>query len=268
MNDLHHKFENDFFNLLGKKYKSRFLLGTAGYSSPKVLLNSIINSKAEIVTMGLKREISFGQTSPNAWVEVVKSSNCEILPNTAGCRTAKEAVVLAQMSRELFETNWIKLEVVGDEYSLQPDCFELLEATRLLSSLDFEVFAFCTEDILVAERLMGAGCKVLMPWGSPIGSGQGINYPEKLLKMREKFNDVKLIVDAGIGAPSHAAYAMEIGYDAVLLNSAVSQSVQPEKMASAFCQAINAGRNGYLSGLIKPQKFAVASTVIDGNHFD
>ena len=132
MNDQHHKIENDFLDLLGKKYKSRFLLGTAGYSSPKVLLNSIINSKAEIVTMGLKREIGFGQTSPNAWVEVVKSSNCEVLPNTAGCRTAKEAVVLAQMSRELFETNWIKLEVVGDEYSLQPDCFELLEATRQL----------------------------------------------------------------------------------------------------------------------------------------
>ena len=243
-------------------------MGTAGYTSPKILYDSIINSHSEIVTLGLKRQISFEKNKSDHWIEVVKSTNCRVLPNTAGCRTANEAVVLAQMSRELFETNWVKLEVVGDDYILQPDCFELLEATKKLVNLKFDVFAFCTEDILVAERLMNEGCKVLMPWGSPIGSAQGLRDPEKLLRMREKFSEVKLIIDAGIGSPSHAAYAMELGFDGVLLNSAVSQSVDPVKMSLAFRDAIIAGRMGYKSGLIKSQNFATASTIIDGKHFD
>jgi thiazole synthase len=260
--------DNDTLELLGENFNSRFLLGTAGYSSPKILLNSIFNSSTEIVTLGLKRQITYEKNKANIWVDVVKSSNCTILPNTAGCRTSKEAVVLAEMSRELFETNWVKLEVVGDEYTLQPDCFELLDATAKLSKMGFDVFAFCTEDIIVAKRLMNEGCKILMPWGSPIGSGQGLKNFENLIRMREKFPEVKLIIDAGIGAPSHASFAMELGFDAVLLNSAVSQSVNPENMALAFRYAIAAGRQAFEAGLIKPQNFATASTITGDAHFD
>ena len=260
--------DKDLLELIGKNFESRFLLGTAGYTSPKILLNSIINSCTEIVTLGLKRQITYEKNKKNTWVDTIKSSGCKILPNTAGCRTAKEAVVLAQMSRELFETNWIKLEVIGDEYTLQPDCFELLDATSQLSKKGFDVFAFCTEDIIVAKRLINEGCKILMPWGSPIGSGQGLKNFESLIRMREKFPNVKLIIDAGIGAPSHAAYSMELGFDAVLLNSAVSQSLDPENMATAFKNAISAGRKAFNAGLIKPQSFATASTIIGENHFD
>ncbi len=260
--------DKDVLELIDENFESRFLLGTAGYSSPKILLNSIINACAEIVTLGLKRQIAYKQNKNNAWVDAVKSSGCKILPNTAGCRTAKEAVVLAEMSRELFETNWVKLEVIGDEYTLQPDCYELLDATSELSKKGFNVFAFCTEDIIVAERLMNEGCKILMPWGSPIGSGQGLKNFENLIRMRERFPNVKLIIDAGIGAPSHAAYSMELGFDAVLLNSAVSQSLDPENMASAFKNAIYAGRKAFKAGLIKPQTFATASTIIGEQHFD
>ena len=260
--------DSDLLELIGENFESRFLLGTAGYSSPKILLNSITNSCTEIVTLGLKRQIIYEQNKNNVWIDAVQSSGCKILPNTAGCRTAKEAVVLAQMSRELFETNWVKLEVIGDEYTLQPDCFELLDATSQLSKKGFNVFAFCTEDIIVAKRLMNEGCKILMPWGSPIGSGQGLKNFENLIRMREKFPNVKLIIDAGIGAPSHAAYSMELGFDAVLLNSAVSQSLDPENMATAFKHAICAGRKAFKSGLIKPQSFATASTIIGEQHFD
>ena len=260
--------DNDLLELVGENFRSRFLLGTAGYASPKILLDSILSSSSEIVTMGLKREITYEEKKSNFWVDVIKSSNCKVLPNTAGCRTAKEAVVLAQMSRELFETTWVKLEVVGDEYTLQPDCFELVEATSQLSKMGFDVFAFCTEDVVVANRLMNEGCKILMPWGSPIGSGQGLKNYENLIRMREKFPEVKLIVDAGIGAPSHASFAMELGFDAVLLNSAVSQSLDPEKMAVAFRNAISAGRQAFRAGLIKPQNFASASTIINERHFD
>ncbi len=260
--------EKDFLELVGIKFKSRFLLGTAGYASPKILLNTVINSHSQILTVGLKRQITYEQNKTNAWIDVVNSSKCKILPNTAGCKTAKEAVVLAQMSRELFGTNWVKLEVVGDEYTLQPDCFELVDATKKLAGMGFDVFAFCTEDLIAANRLMSEGCKVLMPWGSPIGSGQGLKNPEKLIRMRERFPDVKLIIDAGIGAPSHASFAMELGFDAVLLNSAISQSVAPEKMVVAFRDAIVAGRQAFKSGLIKPQNFAIASTIIGERHFD
>ncbi len=258
----------DQLELVGEKFESRFLLGTAGYSSPQVLINSITISKAEIVTLGLKRQITYEKSNNNIWIEAVKSSNCKILPNTAGCKTAKEAVILSQMSRELFQTNWIKLEVIGDDYTLQPDSFELLDATKQLSKMGFDIFAFCTEDCIVADRLMGEGCKILMPWGSPIGSGQGLKNLESLTRMREKFSDVKLIIDAGIGAPSHACFAMELGFDAVLLNSAVSQSGDPENMALAFKGAINSGRRAFNSGLIKPQSFASASTIVNERHLD
>jgi thiazole synthase len=250
---------------------SRFLLGTAGYPSPQVLESAIANSGAEILTMGIKRQaanVAHAATgSNNTWWDLVRKTGKRILPNTAGCRTANEAVALSQMAREIFETNWIKLEVVGDDYTLQPDTFELVTAAKQLVDLGFEVFPYCTEDIIVAHRLVDAGCKILMPWAAPIGSGQGIVHREALIRMRDRFPNITLVVDAGIGAPSHAALAMEIGFDAVLLNSAVAQAQDPVMMAGAFRDAIRAGRAAYRAGVIPPQPFATPSTPVTGQPF-
>jgi thiazole synthase len=171
------------------------------------------------------------------------------------------------MARELLGTHWIKLEVVGDEYTLQPDPFELVEAARTLVGLGFEVFPYCTDDLVTCQRLLDAGCRVLMPWGAPIGSGQGLVNPFALRTLRARLPGVPLIVDAGIGAPSHAAQAMELGYDAVLLNSAVAQAGDPVAMARAFRLAIEGARLGHEAGLIAPQSMAVASTPVTGRPF-
>ena len=247
---------------------SRFLMGTADYPSPQILESAIQAGQAEVLTMGIKRQaanVSAG--SGKAWWDLIRKTGKRILPNTAGCRTAAEAIALAQMAREIFETPWVKLEVVGDDYTLQPDSFELVAAASKLIELGFEVFPYCTEDIIVAQRLVDAGCRILMPWAAPIGSGQGITNREALIRMRDRFPSITLIVDAGIGAPSHAAEAMEIGFDGVLLNSAIAQAKDPVRMAAAFRDAISAGRAGYLAGVIPPQAFATPSTPVTGQPF-
>lgn len=248
---------------------SRFLLGTAGYPSPKVLGEAIAESGAQIVTVGLKRQLA--AAGDNGFVEMIRAAmtrhGARLLPNTAGCTTAREAVQLAHMARELYDTPWVKLEVVGDEYTLQPDPLELVEAARQLVKDGFTVFPYCTDDLVTAKRLLDAGCPLLMPWGAPIGSGQGLLNPFALRTLRERLPGVVLIVDAGIGAPSHAAQAMEMGFDAVLLNSAVSQASDPPRMAAAFGQAITAGRTAYLAGVMARQDFAVATTPVAGNPF-
>ena len=246
---------------------SRFLLGTAGYPSPQVLADAIAASGTQIVTVGLKRQLAAG--ADNGFVDIIRAAmrtrGARLLPNTAGCSTAREAVQLAHMARELYDTPWVKLEVVGDDYTLQPDPLELVEAARQLSKDGFTVFPYCTDDLVTCKRLLDAGCPLLMPWGAPIGSGQGLINPFALRLLRERLPGVVLIVDAGIGAPSHAAQAMELGYDAVLLNSAVSQSPDPVRMAGAFRQAIEAGRAAYRAGVMARQDFAVASTPVTGN---
>ena len=248
---------------------SRFLLGTAGYPSPQVLGQAIAASGSQIVTVGLKRQLAAG--GDNGFVDIIraalKTQGARLLPNTAGCTTAREAIQLAHMARELYDTNWVKLEVVGDEYTLQPDPVELVEAARQLSKDGFTVFPYCTDDLVTAKRLLDAGCPLLMPWGAPIGSGQGLVNPFALRLLRERLPGVVLIIDAGIGAPSHAAQAMEMGFDAVLLNSAVSQSPDPVRMAAAFGQAIEAGRSAYLAGVMAKQDFATATTPVTGNPF-
>ena len=248
---------------------SRFLLGTAGYPSPQVLGQAIAASGSQIVTVGLKRQLA--ASGDNGFVDIIraalKTQGARLLPNTAGCTTAREAIQLAHMARELYDTNWVKLEVVGDEYTLQPDPLELVEAARQLSKDGFTVFPYCTDDLVTAKRLLDAGCPLLMPWGAPIGSGQGLVNPFALRLLRERLPGVVLIIDAGIGAPSHAAQAMEMGFDAVLLNSAVSQSPDPVRMAAAFGQAIEAGRSAYLAGVMAKQDFATATTPVTGNPF-
>lgn len=248
---------------------SRFLLGTAGYPSPRVLAESIAASRTQIVTVGLKRTLA--AAGDNGFVEIVRSAMHEpgvhLLPNTAGCRTAREAITLAHMARELYGTHWIKLEVVGDEHTLQPDPWGTVEAAAQLIQDGFAVFPYCTDDLVTCQRLLDAGCELLMPWGAPIGSGQGLLNPFALRTLRARLPSVPLVVDAGIGAPSHAAAAMELGFDAVLLNSAVSQAVDPVRMAQAFGLAIKAGRAAFEAGVMAPQDMAVASTPVSGHPF-
>lgn len=243
--------------------RSRLLLGTARYPSPTILADAARRSQTDIVTVSLRRETSGGKTG-GAFFELIRSLGVQVLPNTAGCHSASEAVLTAKMAREVFGTNWIKLEVIGHHDSLQPDVFALVEAARILCSEGFAVFPYTTDDLVVGEKLLDAGCKVLMPWCAPIGSATGPRTPSALKAMRAAFPDVPLIVDAGIGRPSHAATVMEFGYDAVLLNTAVAGAGDPAAMAEAFAQAISAGRLAFEAGMLEPRDMAVPSTPVIG----
>lgn len=257
------------FTLYGHALTSRFLLGTAGYPSPDVLRRAVLASGAQVLTVGLKRTLAAAGDNGHvaAIRETLRESGGRLLPNTAGCRTAMEAIILAQMARELYDTAWIKLEVIGDEHTLQPDPWELVTAAEQLVKDGFQVFPYCTDDLVSCRRLLDVGCELLMPWGAPIGSGQGLLNPFALRTLRERLPGVPLIVDAGIGAPSHAAQAMELGFDAVLLNSAVAHAGDPVRMAAAFGQAIAAGRLGFEAGVMAKQDMAVASTPVGGRPF-
>jgi len=252
--------------LYNTEVNSRLLLGTAQYPSPKILQSAISESACEIITVSVRRESSSDQAGQHFW-SLLKETNTHILPNTAGCRSAKEAITTAQMARELFATPWIKLEVIGNDDNLQPNVFELVDAARELSNQGFQVFPYTTDDIVVAEQLLSAGCEVLMPWGAPIGSGRGLQNPYALKTMRAYFPETPLIVDAGVGLPSHAAHAMEIGYDAVLLNTAVAKSGKPVEMAKAFSLAVTAGRQASQADPIESRDMAAPSTPVAGTPF-
>ena len=250
----------------GQKISSRLLMGTALYPSPDILQKAVKASKTELVTVSLRRE-SARQQSGQGFFDLIREMAVRVLPNTAGCKSVKEAVTTAQMARELFETNWIKLEVINNDDTLQPDLFGLVEAAQILCKDGFDVFPYTTEDLGAAERLVEAGCQVLMPWGAPIGSARGLNNPFALTSMRAYFPGIPLVVDAGIGAPSHAANAMELGYDAVLLNTAIAKANDPVKMAKAFALGIEAGRAAFEAGVMEPRDMASPSTPVAGTPF-
>lgn len=242
---------------------SRLMLGTAQYPSPQVLSEAIAASGCGVVTVSLRRETA-GTGGANTFWSLIQATGARILPNTAGCHSAHEAVTTARMAREVFGTDWIKLEVIGHADTLQPDPFELVEAARILCAEGFSVFPYTTEDLILGERLLEAGCRLLMPWGAPIGSGRGLRHADALATMRRHFSGVPLIIDAGIGAPSQAAQAMEMGFDAVLLNTAVARAGDPVSMARAFGQAVVAGRAAHEAGLMPPRDMAVPSTPVLG----
>jgi thiazole synthase len=246
--------------------RSRLLLGTSRYPSPAVLTDAIKASNAEVVTVSLRRESGSDRAGQGFW-SIIRSLGVRVLPNTAGCHTVKEAVTTAHMAREVFATNWIKLEVIGENDTLQPDVFGLVEAARILASEGFQVFPYSTEDLVVADKLVDAGCQVLMPWGAPIGSGRGLNNLFGLRALRAHFPELPLIVDAGLGVPSHAAQAMEIGFDAVLINTAVAEARNPVGMAAAFAQAVGAGTAARLAGPMEPRDMAAPSTPLIGQAF-
>ena len=248
---------------------SRLMLGTARYPSPAVLSEAIKTSGTEVVTVSLRRELgdSRERLEGEAFWTLIRNTGVRVLPNTAGCHSAREAITTAQMAREVFGTPWIKLEVIGEEDTLQPDVFELVEAARVLCDEGFAVFPYTTEDLVAAERLVNAGCRVLMPWGAPIGSGRGLNNLFGLKALRAHFPDVPLVIDAGIGVPSHAAQAMELGFDAVLINTAVAQAADPVRMAAAFAQAVEAGCEARAAGPMEPRDLAAPSTPVIGTAF-
>ena len=250
-------------NLYGIEVASRLWLGTARYPSPAILSDAVRASGTDIVTVSLRRESGAQRDGQDFW-SIIRGLGVRVLPNTAGCHSVKEAVTTAQMARDIFQTSWIKLEVIGEVDTLQPDVFGLVEATGVLCADGFEVFPYTTDDLVVAERLLEAGCRVLMPWGAPIGTGMGLNNVFGLRALRAHFPEVPLIVDAGIGRPSHAAAAMELGYDGVLLNTAVAMADDPVTMAGAFARAVEAGRAAFLAQPMEPRDIATPSTPLLG----
>ena len=249
----------------GTDLENGLMLGTAGYPSPAILAEAFEAAKPAVVTVSLRRE-SAGGAGQDFWA-MIRQTGLPVLPNTAGCHTVKEAVTTAHMAREVFETPWIKLEVIGHTDSLQPDVFALVEAAKTLTDEDFQVFPYTTDDLIVGEKLLAAGCEVLMPWGAPIGSGLGLNNEYALRAMRSEFPDTALVVDAGIGLPSHAAHAMELGFDAVLLNTAVAQAGDPVGMAQAMALAVQAGQAAHRADPMEPRDMAQPSTPVIGKAF-
>lgn len=254
------------FILADQEINSRLLMGSALYPSPQCMSDSIQEGQADVVTASIRRQ-NPGSKAGQAFWDHLQALNTHILPNTAGCRSVQEAVTTAHMAREIFNTHWIKLEVIGDEHTLHPDTRGLVEAAEILCREGFEVLPYTTDDLVAAERLADAGCRIIMPWAAPIGSGQGLLNPYALRILRERLPDHTLIVDAGLGRPSHAAEVMEMGFDAVLVNSAIALARDPVAMASAFRDAVRAGRNAFLSGMLPPRDLASPSTPVAGTPF-
>lgn len=247
------------WRLADRELNSRLLLGTACYPTLEHMENAIRNSGSEVITISIKRQTSIGLCGDFFW-QTVSKLGCHLLPNTAGCRSAEAAIHTAEIARELFDTSWIKLEVIGDDYNLQPDPFELVKAANTLVKQGFEVFPYCTDDLVLCQKLVDVGCKILMPWASPIGSGKGLVNPYALEALRHRFTDIILIVDAGIGKPSHAVQVMELGFDGVLLNTAVALSNHPPTMATAFRHAVISGHCAFIGGMMSERNMAHPST--------
>lgn len=251
--------------LYGERFKSRLMLGTSRYPSPEILAQAVKRSEPAMLTASLRRQSAFKEESKRFW-QLLEDLQTPILPNTAGCHSIDEVVTTAQMAREVFETDWIKLELIGDDYTLQPDTLNLPKACEQLLKLGFKVLPYTTDDFILCQRLVDLGCQAVMPWAAPIGTGKGPVNPYALKSLRERL-DVPLIVDAGLGMPSHACTVMEWGYDAVLLNTAVALAQDPVAMAEAFSGAVQSGRTAYLSGAMQPQENAAPSTPVLGTPF-
>ncbi|MBX7147824.1 thiazole synthase [bacterium] len=253
---------NDLLTIAGKSFSSRLLLGTASYPNLDILTRAIEASATQICTVAIRR-INLAETGDEGLIKLLVDKKLHLLPNTAGCYTAREAVLTAKLAREALNTNWIKLEVIGDKYSLYPDTQELLKATEELVKDGFVVLPYTTDDPVVAKKLCDAGAAAVMPLGAPIGSGRGIVNPINI-ELIKKQSSVPVILDAGIGSASHAALAMELGCDAVLLNTAVANAQNPVLMAGAMKDAVNAGRACFLAGAIPQKKMATPSSPTKG----
>ena len=243
----------------GREFGSRLLLGTARYPDPQTMLDAIAASGTEIVTVSIRR-LDLADRSGEGMLGLLDRERLTILPNTAGCHTAKDAVLTAQLAREALETDWIKLEVIGDDRTLFPDVEHLVRAAGELVRDGFRVFAYTNDDPVTARKLADLGCAAVMPLAAPIGSGAGLRNPFNLRILREMLPDVPLIVDAGIGTASDAAQAMELGMDGALLNTAVAEADHPVLMARAMGLAVEAGRLAWGAGRIPVRAYAQASS--------
>ncbi|MFT4266666.1 MAG: thiazole synthase [Xenophilus sp.] len=258
----------DALVLYGQRFDSRLLLGTARYPSPDVLEAAVQRARPAMLTASLRRQgaAPSGADAGQDFWSLLRRLDVPVLPNTAGCHSVQEAVATAQMAREVFDTPWIKLELIGDDYTLQPDTLNLVEAARLLIDDGFQVLPYCTEDLVLCQRLVDVGCQAVMPWAAPIGTGRGPVNPYALQLLRERL-DVPMLVDAGLGLPSHACQVMEWGYDGVLLNTAVALAQDPVAMAGAFADAVRAGRAARLAGAMPASDAAQPSTPVLGTPF-
>jgi thiazole synthase len=257
---------SDAFMLYGETFTSRLLLGTSRYPSPQILENAVALSRPGMITVSLRRQGTSTAEAHTGFWDLLKKMAVPVLPNTAGCHSPQEAITTAQMAREVFETDWIKLELIGDDYTLQPDTLRLVQTAETLIKDGFKVLPYCTEDLIVCQRLVDVGCQAVMPWAAPIGTGQGPLNPYAMKLLRERLQ-VPLLVDAGLGLPSHACTVMEWGFDGILLNTAVALADDPVAMANAFAKAVDAGRTAYLSGAMQAQSSAQASTPLVGTPF-
>ena len=244
----------------GETLSSRLIMGTGGARSLDALEQALVASGAEVATVALRR---VDPTAKGSVLDVLRRVGCRILPNTAGCFTARDAVMTAELAREAFETSWIKLEVIGDEKTLLPDPVELLVAAEQLVDAGFVVLAYTNDDPILARRLTGLGCSAVMPLGSPIGSGMGIRNPYNIALIVERAT-VPVILDAGVGTASDAAIAMELGCDGVLLASSVTRAQKPALMAEAMRKAVEAGRLARRAGRIPRRLYAEASSPLEG----
>ncbi len=256
----------DSLTLAGRTLHSRLLLGTGGFPSLALLREAIRASATELVTVALRR-IEMPTTGDlnrrGSLVEVLEQEGVELLPNTAGCFTARDAVLTAKLAREAFGTDWVKLEVIGDEDTLLPDAPELLKAAEQLVDDGFVVLPYTTDDPVLARRLVDVGCAAVMPLGAPIGSGMGIRNPYNIALIREAVQ-VPVVLDAGVGTASDATLAMELGCDAVMVASAVSRAQDPVAMAAAMRAAVQAGRLAHGAGRIPRRTYAAASSPNEG----
>jgi thiazole synthase len=253
--------KDDVLRIGGKEFRSRLMIGTSMYPNPALMFNSIRESGAEIVTVSIRR-INLN-SKEDTFLGHAFMQDFHLLPNTSGCYTAREAILTAELSREALGTNWIKVEVIGDETTLLPDAVELLKACEVLVGKGFVVLPYCNDDPILCKRLAAIGCAAVMPLASPIGTGLGIRNPHNLMLIRDAV-DLPLIVDAGIGTASDAAIAMELGYDGILLNTAIAQAQDPVRMARAMRLGIEAGREAFLAGRIPKAYHAKASSPLDG----
>ncbi len=257
----------DSMVLYGQTFASRLLLGTSRYPSPAVLQAAVALAQPAMLTASLRRQnLSAGQTPDNAFWQLLTALKVPVLPNTAGCHSTQEVITTAHMAREVFGTPWLKLELIGDDYTLQPDTLNLVEAASRLIKDGFKVLPYCTEDLVLCQRLVDVGCQAIMPWAAPIGTGKGPLNPYALRTLRERLN-VPMLVDAGLGLPSHACQVMEWGFDGVLLNTAVALALDPVRMAGAFAQAVYAGRAAFLGGVMPAHDSAQPSTPVLGTPF-
>lgn len=254
--------ESDRWSIGGVSLESRVLLGTARYPSRQALNDALAIAQTEVVTVALRRVGVDGGGAPTLYDEL-RAAGYRLLPNTAGCFTAEDAVLTAELAREALETDWIKLEVIADDRTLLPDVVALLEATRRLVERGFTVLPYTNDDPVVALKLEDLGAAAVMPLGAPIGSGLGIRNPHNIELIRERAR-VPVIVDAGVGTASDVAVALELGCDAVLLNTAVARAREPVRMARAVALAARAGRDAYLAGRIPRKRYAEASSPESG----